>query len=189
MSQSGDAAAAHLQRGNDVVDGGADLGGVQRAVGEVGHEDERDLGLHPGLEHGVDRERGAVAVGHVVEQDAEVGLVDAQLLLHRRRGEPDLAAHHRGPGGEALVGVAALDRVGGLQVVAADEVPDRQAGLPGRGCRVQAVGGLNDAAWDRGSVGCQVGGVSGLGHVVHRGGGAAGVPTARVPVTRTASPW
>ena len=61
-------------------------------------EHEGDLGLDPRLQQPRRRAPVAVGVGHVVEEDAEVGLVDAQLLLHRRRGEADLAADDHGAG-------------------------------------------------------------------------------------------
>ena len=92
----GDAAVDDLQRGDGVLDGAADLGGVQRAVGEVRAEDEGDLRLCLGLEQPGERDDRALVVGHVVEEHAEVGLVDAELPLDRLRGRADLAADDAG---------------------------------------------------------------------------------------------
>jgi hypothetical protein len=44
-----------------------------------------------GCKHCAERQLFAVGNGHGVEEDAEVGPVDAELLLDRLRGEADLA--------------------------------------------------------------------------------------------------
>ena len=98
-----DAAAADLERGDGVVDRPR-APAPRRAAPSArsSPEHEGDLGLDPRLQHD-DRDRVAVGVGHVVEEHAEVGLVDPELLLHRRRGQADLAADHSGPVGAARV--------------------------------------------------------------------------------------
>jgi hypothetical protein len=63
---------------------------------EVLLEDERDFGFDTRLEEPLDRHGRAIGVGHVVEEYAEVGLVDPELPLHGLRGEPDLAADDLG---------------------------------------------------------------------------------------------
>ena len=63
------------------------------------------------FENSVDRDLGAALVDGVVEHHAVVRLGDAGRLLHRLRGEPDLAAHEPAPGGDVLVAPHALDRV------------------------------------------------------------------------------
>lgn len=127
-------------------------------VGEVGLEDERDLRLDARLQDRVAGNVGDVGVRHVGEQDAEVRLVDAELRLHGRGREADLAANHGRAGGKAGFGVAVLHRVRGLQVVRADEVTHRRARLLRRRRVKQAGGRLSDAVESG----------SGLGHVIHR---------------------
>ena len=62
-----------------------------RGAVEVVAEDEGDLGLDARLQEPL-RKRLPVGEGHVGEQRAEVGLVDAQLGLHGRRGQAGLPA-------------------------------------------------------------------------------------------------
>src|SRR5262249_17209174 len=59
-----------------------------------------------------DRELGALEHGHRVEQVAVVRLVDAEHLLHREAGEPDLLADDAGAGGQLALDGGELDRVG-----------------------------------------------------------------------------
>ncbi len=82
---------------------------------------ERHLGLDAWLHQPRVRDRFAVADRHVGEQHAEVGSIDAEHLLHRRRGQPDLAADATGtdPGSldhALLHGVRVVDRAVGEQV-------------------------------------------------------------------------
>ena len=53
----------------------------------------------------------------VVEQVAEVGLVDPELALHRRAGEADLVALDAATGRDQLLDLEQLDLVGVLEVV------------------------------------------------------------------------
>ena len=79
-----------LERGRDV--GGGIEHVEERAVGagERLVEHEGQLGLDAQAEEALARDDGAVAVEHVVEQDAEIGLGDADGTLHGLRGEADL---------------------------------------------------------------------------------------------------
>ena len=85
-------------------------------VGRVEHFFDRDrLAAEPAAhrERHLDLELGVDEVGvakldaaghhHVVEQRAEVGLVDLHLLLHRPRRQSDLAADHRRSVGDLQV--------------------------------------------------------------------------------------
>ena len=78
-----------------------ELAPARRAPCQVAADDEGHLGLDLGLHQALHRHFVAVEELHVVEQDAEVGLVDAQLLLHRARGQADLLADHAPALGDA----------------------------------------------------------------------------------------
>ena len=69
-------------------------------------------------------------MGHRREQHAEVGAVDAQLLLRERR-QADLASDDLFAISDATRGQHVLDGVGAVQVVTTDQVADRFARLPG----------------------------------------------------------
>ena len=87
----------------------------------------------------------AVADLHVDEQRAEVGLVDAELLLHRRRGEADLAAAHAAAAVEVELRVDELHGIAGVHVVGrADDVTDRRARHARLAGQPQVGGGLLD---------------------------------------------
>ena len=73
-----------------------------------------------------------VADIHVVEQVAEVGLVDAELALDSLRGRTDLASHDLGAGGDTLADEPLLDRVRRIEFFGADQVAHRGAGDAGR---------------------------------------------------------
>jgi hypothetical protein len=64
---------------------------------------------------------------HVIEEDPEVGLVDAELLLHRRRREADLPAHHPGSGFQPRPLHHPLHGISRVDVVSADQVTDGRA--------------------------------------------------------------
>ena len=146
MSHAGDAAVDDLQGRADGGDRGAHLCLVEITVGEVLAEDERDLGLDLGLEQELERHdrdlAGRTGVVHVVEQDAEVGLVDAQLGLDGRRGEPDLATDHASAGGRPVSVQPILDGIGRDDVVRPDEIPDGPARDPGAARLLQPLRGL-----------------------------------------------
>ncbi|WP_425297210.1 hypothetical protein [Nocardia abscessus] len=59
-------------------------GGVGRSDrgGDVIGQRERDLGLYPGLQQSGDIHRGIGRAVEIIEQDAEVRLVHAELPLH-----------------------------------------------------------------------------------------------------------
>jgi hypothetical protein len=78
---------------------GRDVGGgiehvVERAVGagERARQHEGELGFDAQLQEAIGRDDGAVAMEHVVEQDAEVGLGDVDGALHGLGGQADLVA-------------------------------------------------------------------------------------------------
>jgi hypothetical protein len=84
---------------------------------------------------------GAVRHGHVGEQHAEVGLVDAERALHGRCGQPDLGAHRAAAGGEPGVDLGALHGVRGLDVAGREKaVPQRGDRFSG-GVRLRQVSG------------------------------------------------
>ena len=101
----------------------------------LGHVDvtaqpEGDLRLHAGLQQGAHRDRGAVSAVadiHVAEQVAEVGLVDAELVLHRLGGGADLAADDGHASGQPLLDEPLLHGVRRRQVVGPDQIANRRA--------------------------------------------------------------
>ena len=58
------------------------------------------------------RNAGAVGDHHIVEQIAEVGLVDLRGALHRLRGEADFVADQLGAGRDLALGDFGRDRIG-----------------------------------------------------------------------------
>jgi hypothetical protein len=71
--------------------------------------------------------------GHISEEHAEVGLVDAELLLNRRRRQTDLPPDDPAPRGERLLRQDLLDGVRGGDVTGGKQVPHGQA-WPARVC-------------------------------------------------------
>jgi len=74
---AGNRARRHLER-----DSGA---------GELGAQNKRKLWLNPRRDELIDSNGIAVVVDHVSKEVAEIGRIDAQLLLHGERREADLA--------------------------------------------------------------------------------------------------
>ena len=64
---------------------------VVLGIGKRCRKHQRDFGLALGLDDPAPGPAPAVGDAHVIEQHAEIGLVDAKLRLHGLRGEPDLA--------------------------------------------------------------------------------------------------
>ena len=87
-----DAAADDLECGEQVVDclDDVDVPGVRHV--QIAAKHEGDLRLDLRLLQTTHRNRFGVAEAHVVEEDAEVGLVHAELRLHCLGSQPDLAA-------------------------------------------------------------------------------------------------
>ena len=106
-----------VDRGAHRLEGDRVLGEV-----EVGTEHERDLTLDPWLQQGAHRDRVVGGDVHVVEQVAEVRLVDPELVLHGLRRGADLAAHHACSPGDPGLHEALLHGVRRVQVVGADQV-------------------------------------------------------------------
>ena len=118
----GDAAVDDLDRGDRVISGGGDGdGGDVRAV-QVGGHDQRDFRLRLGLQHPRRVEYAAVGNRHVGEQRAIVGLVDAELRLHRRGGQADLAPDQPSPFAQPRCGVQLLHRIGAGTVACIEPV-------------------------------------------------------------------
>jgi hypothetical protein len=153
---AGDPAVHDLQCGDDVRGGGGHVGGADHRSGQVVRQYEGDLGLDLGLQGACDVDGYVGRARHGVQQDAEVGLVDAQLLLHDRVGEPDLAAHDPGSGRHLALGPGGLDGVRGVQVARGQQVAHRGAGAPRRA-------GLAEPVQRLGGAGVECG--SGYGHV------------------------
>ena len=91
---------------------------MQPSPGQVGTEQEADLGLDPGQQvaSGVDGQ--VLARLHVVEQMAVVGLVDAHHVLHGLRRKADLVPDDAPPGVQTPPDVDQLDAVGVVDVEA-----------------------------------------------------------------------
>ena len=86
---------------------------------------QRDFSLNFGLQHPGERHIGVIAVAHVGKQSAEVRLVNPQLLLHFRMGEPHLAPHHPATVRDVVLYVNPLDGVGRLRVIDAENIAQR----------------------------------------------------------------
>ena len=100
-------------------------------MGQIMFQHQGDLGLHLRLQHAAKRHVGVVAVAHVGKQGAEIRLVDPQLLLHFGMGQAHLAAHHPPAMGHVVLNVQALDGVGGVGVVDAEDIAQRGDRLAG----------------------------------------------------------
>ena len=118
---------------------------VERPVGEVRGEDEGDLGLGLRLQQPAHRDDVVLGVAHVVEEHAEVGLVDAELLLHRlARSARSCGRRRVAPAASRAAVTPLLDGVRRDDVVGADQVADRRARHPRSRCLEQPGGGLDD---------------------------------------------
>ncbi len=95
----GDPAVDDLQRGDGVVDGGPDLA-ASRAVVEVAPSTNAISASTFGCSSRPIGDRVALADVHVVEEHAEVGLVDAELLCTAGEVSPILRPTTRGAGGQ-----------------------------------------------------------------------------------------
>ena len=93
-----------LGRGEDVEH--ADAGPAQRLA-----EDEGELDLDPRRDEARDRNVAALGEEHVVHQRRVVGLADLARLLHRARGQADLASLDAAAVGLLEPHPLALDRV------------------------------------------------------------------------------
>ncbi|MNH04322.1 hypothetical protein D3C79_636140 [compost metagenome] len=82
---------------------------------------QRHLSLTFGLHEAGPGDRLAVADFHAIEQCAEVRLIHTQLLLHRVRGQTDLAPGDTSPGTHLALGIELLHLVGvgdGIKLIA-----------------------------------------------------------------------
>jgi len=146
----GDPRVDDLERGQRDLDGGAHRVERDLVLGQVqvASQHERDLRLDPGLEQGAHRDGSPAPLAgrdvHVVEQVAEVRLVDAELGLHRLRRRADLPADHGGAVGEPTLHQALLHGIRRGEVLGADQVTDRRARDTGRlGLRESLDGGID----------------------------------------------
>jgi hypothetical protein len=85
---------------------------------QIASQDEGHLGLDPGLPLEAHGHGLGAAKDHAIEEQAEVGLVDAESGLHRPDRQSDLAAHDA-PAlvVQAMLGIEVLDGVGVCGVV------------------------------------------------------------------------
>jgi hypothetical protein len=113
--------------------------------GQVAFEHERDLRFDLRLDQRRKRHRLAVAVRHRREQRTEVRLIDAELLLHRRRSQADLPADDTLAVGLAQVVVDLLDRIGERRVASRTRIAQRCDRPARRLCFTQARGHRSNA--------------------------------------------
>src|SRR5262249_32799755 len=93
-------------------------------------EDQRDLGLHSGLQKAAGRRGRAVVAHHIAEQHAEIRLRDAELALHGFRRQPDLASCKLAALREPALGVDLLDRISRIHIGRIDDIADRRTWRP-----------------------------------------------------------
>ena len=98
-----------------MVDGAQQFAQGRVGMGKVAPQHKGDLAFDLGLDQPAAVDGLAVAVFHVGEQHAEVGLIDAQLLLHRQGRQADLAPAQAPTGRQGGQGVDLLHGVGILQ--------------------------------------------------------------------------
>jgi hypothetical protein len=84
-------------------------------VREIAPQDEGDFAFDLGLDQPGAVDGLAIAVFHVGEQHAEIGLIDAQLLLYRQGCQADLAPAQAPTGSQGGLGVDLLHGVGVVQ--------------------------------------------------------------------------
>ena len=101
-----------FERGLDVLGCVEHLVDGDRVAAEALADDERHLDLELGIDEVGVTEFDPAGHDHVVEQCAEVGLVDLHLLLHRSRRETDLAADELRSVGDLQVDPRLLHGVG-----------------------------------------------------------------------------
>ena len=89
---------------------------------EIALEHQRHFCFDLWLEHSAVWDFLTVVQRHVGEQHAEVGRVDAKLLLHRFGGESDLATHEPFAAFQIMIGVGLLDGIGGSDPAVGDFV-------------------------------------------------------------------
>ena len=127
----------------------ADVGGRDVRDVEVGAQHEGDLGLDPRCQQAQRVDRLVLRPDHVVEQDPEVGPVDAELCAHLRVRQPDLApdtpgAAARAPADQGLLHlVGTIDLV--LELATGEQLADRGARDAGGLSAVEALDGVGDA--------------------------------------------
>ena len=92
---------------------------------QIAFQHQGDFGLHFRLQHPGERHIGVIAVAHVGKKGAEVRLVNAQLLLHFRMGQPHLASRHPAAVRHVVLHVHPLDGVGRFRVVNAERIAQR----------------------------------------------------------------
>ena len=101
-----------LKRRDDVVGRRQHVGHGHVFAFEPILEDERQFDLDHRHDETIARNLAAVGKNHVVEQRAEIGLVDLRRHLHRARSQPDLVANDLAPLGDLDIDPRLLDRVG-----------------------------------------------------------------------------
>lgn len=121
-----DAAVDDLQRRQAVGDRAYHVRHTGIRVRQVALENQRDFGFHPRLDHPRRSDGRAVADQHVGKQHAVVGLIDAELLLHRARGQADLASDQAAAGRKGRPGVDVLDCIGCFGIGWSDRIAHRR---------------------------------------------------------------
>jgi hypothetical protein len=101
-----------LERRHDVFGGAQHVGQADAGTFERLAHDEGELDLDPRQAEVLMPDARAIGDHHIVEQEAEVRLVDLRGALHCLRGEANLVADQLGAGGDLAVGDYGRDRVG-----------------------------------------------------------------------------
>ena len=125
----GDPAVDDLHRRQRTGDRAQRTCGGHPGPGQVGLHQERQFGLHPRLHQTAQRDEIAVLDEHLVGEHAEVGFVDAEQLLHRRRGQADLAPDDPLAVRDPTVDVDRLDGIGILHHQGGVTLGQRRDGL------------------------------------------------------------
>ena len=120
----------NLNRGQCIINGCGDVRCGQSFVIQIIAQNEGYLRLYLRLHNrrgGNFRPQRHV---HIIEQHAVIGLIDAELGMHRFRCQPGLAPNKTAPLAEPAFRVDLLNPVRSLNSQVADQVTDRRAGLP-----------------------------------------------------------
>jgi len=145
MFPVGNAAVDDLDRGVNGGDGSGHLLGGRFRVRQIRGQHEGNLRLGLGLKALGRTEPATIGDAHVIEQRAEIRLIDTELHLHRLGRQPGLAPHDAAALRQPEPGVYLLHRIGACGIGRLQPVA-KGAPRPGIGsaqaaCEIVVAGG------------------------------------------------